>query len=118
MSITKRFADWARHSIFTRSGIEAGAGGRRWDGASVVTSPQAATLAARGAAQSRAVGQYLNTPYGQRVVETWVSALVGKGWQVRSKNMNSDLARSLNEEFEALIGPHLPLVARSLVRDG
>ncbi|MDD9745520.1 MULTISPECIES: phage portal protein [Marinovum] len=104
--------------LFRRSGIEAAGGGRRWDGASVLTAPQTATLAARGPAQARAAGQYINTPFGQKIVETWVSALAGKGWQARSRHPDKPTARSLNEAFEALVTPLLPLLVRALVRDG
>lgn len=104
--------------LFRRSGIEAGAGGRRWQGATTLPTPQTATLAARGATKDRAAGQYLNTPYGNRIVETHVSALAGKGWQARSKHPDTDTARTLNDAFEALIAPVLTLACRALVRDG
>lgn len=104
--------------LTTRTGIEAAGGGRRWDGASVLTSPQNATLAARGPTQARAAGQYMNTPLANRAVETWTSALVGKGWQARCKHPDTDTARGLNEAFEALVAPVLPIAARALVRDG
>ncbi|WP_370215265.1 phage portal protein [Salipiger bermudensis] len=104
--------------LFSRSGIEAAGGGRRWDGASVLTAPQTATLAARGPAQARAAGQYINTPFGQKIVEAWVSALAGKGWQARSQHPDTATARSLNETFESLVTPLLPLLVRALVRDG
>ncbi|MEB3417028.1 phage portal protein [Salipiger marinus] len=104
--------------LFRRSGIEAGSGGRRWEGAALLTAPQTSTLAARGAAQARAGAQYLNNPHGQRIVESWVSAMVGKGWQVRSLHPDKSTARALNEAFEALTQPVLTLAARCLVRDG
>ncbi len=101
-----------------RSGIEAAGGGRRWDGASVLTSAHNSTLAARGPAMVRAAAVFLNTPYGQRIVEAWVAALVGKGWQTRAQHPDKMTARRLNEDFEALANPLLPVVARALVRDG
>ena len=104
--------------LLRRSGIEAGAGGRRWDGASVLTSPQNSTLAARGPAQARAAAQYVNTPSGQRIVEQWVSAFVGKGWQTRAQHPDKAVARLLNDAFEALFWPIMPLAVRALVRDG
>ncbi|SPF81926.1 phage portal protein [Pseudoprimorskyibacter insulae] len=104
--------------VFRRSGIEAGGGGRRWEGASVLTSPLQSTLAARGPAQARAAAQSVNTPYGSRCIEVWTSALVGKGWQVRARHPNAATARDLNEAFEALTAPQLPVLARALVRDG
>lgn len=103
---------------FRKRQIDAGGGGRRWEGASVLTSPQTSTLAARGPAQVRAAAQYLNTPYGNRLVETWGSALVGKGWQVRAQHPNSDTAAMLNNQFEALLSPILLTAVRGLVRDG
>lgn len=114
----QRAATRGVQKLMKRTGIEAAGGGRRWDGASVLTSPQNATLAARGPAQARAAGQYVNAPYGQRIVETWVSALIGKGWQVRCKHPDTGTARGLNEAFEALVSPLLPIAARALVRDG
>lgn len=101
-----------------RSGIEAGAGGRRWQGAPMLAAPQQSALAARGPAKARAAAQYMNAPYGNRIVESWVAALVGKGWQTRSGHPDPETRRQLNEAFEALIGPLAPLIARSLVRDG
>lgn len=112
-----RAAQRALAKVFRR-GIEAGSGGRRWDGAPVLSAPQTSMNAARGPAQMRAAAQYLNTPYGQRIVESWVSALAGKGWNTRSKHPDAATARRLNEAFEALIAPLLPLMVRALVRDG
>lgn len=119
-SFTRQIVRSAARAVakMVRSGIEAGGAGRRWQGASVLTSPQTEMQAARGPAQVRAAAAYLNTPYGQRIVESWTSALAGKGWQARSKYPDTDIARQLNDEFEALIGPILPLATRALVRDG
>ncbi|SEM61417.1 hypothetical protein SAMN04488103_101630 [Gemmobacter aquatilis] len=63
--------------------IEAGGGGRRWEGAAMLPAPSQSTLAARGAAKARASAAYMNTPQGNRIVEAWGAALVGKGWQAR-----------------------------------
>lgn len=104
--------------LLRRSGIEAGSGGRRWDGASTIGNPQASTLAARGPAKNRAAAASINTPFGQRAVEAWTSALVGKGWQARSQHPDKDIARRLSSAFEALANPLLPIIARALVRDG
>lgn len=105
--------------LFRRSaGIEAGGGGRRWQGAPVLTAPQQSALAARGPAKARAAGQYINTPYGNRIVEAWVAALAGKGWQTRSGHADADTRHRLNEAFEALVAPHLVAICRALVRDG
>lgn len=101
-----------------RSGIEAGGGGRRWDGAPVLGNPQQSTLAARPVTKARASAAYLNNPLANRVVEGWGAALIGKGWNARSGHPDATVARALNDEFEALILPLLPLAARSLVRDG
>ncbi|REF72782.1 MULTISPECIES: phage portal protein [Paracoccus] len=101
-----------------RSGIEAGAGGRRWQGAPMLAAPQQSALAARGPAKARAAAQAMNTAYGARIVEAWTAALVGKGWQTRSGHPDPEVRRQLNEAFETLTGPLLPLIARSLVRDG
>ncbi|EEW24017.1 phage portal protein [Rhodobacter ferrooxidans] len=98
--------------------IEAGGGGRRWDGTPLLGMPQQSALAARGVTKARATGLYINTPYGNRLVETWVAALVGKGWQTRSKHSDSAIRRALNEAFEELANPILIALARALVRDG
>lgn len=103
--------------LFRRQ-IEAGGGGRRWEGAQTLTNPQQQTLATRGATKARASAAYLNTPYGQRIVEAWTAALVGKGWQVRSRHPDKTIGMQLNEAFEDLIGPHLTPIARSIIRDG
>ncbi|MFC3057865.1 phage portal protein [Paenirhodobacter populi] len=109
---------WGR--IFKRSvGVEAGAGGRRWEGASALTAPASQTLGARGPAKARASGVYANTPYGQRIVEVWASNLVGgKGWQARPQYPDPEIRRSLAEGFEALFRPLMLPLARGLVRDG
>jgi len=104
--------------LWKRTGIEAAGTGRRWQGASVLTAPHLSTLASRGPVQARAAGQYVNEPYGRRIVDAWDSALVGKGWQVRSKHSDSATARDLNNDFEALVSPILSVLVRSLVRDG
>lgn len=101
-----------------RSGIEAGGGGRRWEGAPVLSNPQQSTLAARSATKGRASAAYVNNPLANRAVEGWCAALVGKGWNARSGHADKATAKALNDEFEALILPIMPQVARSLVRDG
>lgn len=106
--------------LFKRSaGVEAGAGGRRWEGVSTLSSPASQTLGARGPAKARASGSYVNTPYGARIVEVWASNLVGgKGWQARPQHPDPDIRRALAEEFEALFRPIALPLARGLVRDG
>lgn len=104
--------------LFRRSGIEAGGGGRRWQGASTLAAPAQSTLAARGAAKARASAAYLNTPAGNRIVEAWTAALVGKGYQARSQHPDKGTARALNDDFEAMANPLLATLCRSLVRDG
>lgn len=104
--------------MFRRSGIEAGGGGRRWQGAPMLAAPQQSALAARGPTKARAAGLYLNSPYGQRIVEAWVTALAGKGWQARAGHPDKAEARRLNDDFEALANPLLVPVVRALVRDG
>ncbi|MFZ5964727.1 phage portal protein [Thalassococcus sp. BH17M4-6] len=101
-----------------RSGIEAAGGGRRWQGAQVIAHCPNSTLAARGPAQTRAAALTLNNPHAHRITETWVSALIGKGWQTRSQHPNAAIARSLNDAFEALTAPQMAIAARALVRDG
>lgn len=101
-----------------RSGIDAAGGGRRWQGASVIAHGPNSTLAARGVAQTRAAALSLNNPHANRIVETWVSALIGKGWQTRSQHPEIGMARALNDAFEALTAPLLTIAARALVRDG
>jgi lambda family phage portal protein len=80
--------------------------------------PARATDAARATTRARATAAYMNTPQGRRIVEAWTSALVGKGWQARSQHPDRDTRAALNDDFERLANPILPLVARCLVRDG
>lgn len=99
--------------------IEAGGGGRRWEGAAMIPTPQQSALAARGTVKSRATGLYMNNPLGNRAVEAWASALVGgKGWQTRSQHPELSTRRAINDAFEGLTGPILTPLARALVRDG
>ena len=101
-----------------RSGIEAGGGGRRWQGAQMLYAPQQSALAARGPAKARAAALAINTPWGARIVEAWAAALVGKGWQVRAGHPDAETRRALNEGFEALLALLLVPLVRALVRDG
>lgn len=101
-----------------RRQIEAGSGGRRWEGASVLSSPQQSTLAARAPAKARAAALYVNSPIANRIVESHASALVGKGWQSRSQHPDEGVRQRLNSDFEALVQPVLVPMARALVRDG
>ena len=101
-----------------RSGIEAAGGGRRWQGAPVLGNPQQSTLAARGLAQQRASALSVNTPHGNRIVEAWTAALVGKGWQARSQHPDPQTRRRLADAFEEMANPLLTVMVRALVRDG
>ncbi|RWR07705.1 phage portal protein [Paenirhodobacter populi] len=107
---------WGR--IFKRSGVESGAGGRRWEGAAVLAAPQQQTLAARGASKARASALYTNSAQGNRIVEAWAAALVGKGWQARPQHPDPVTRRKLADAFEDLLRPILLPLARALVRDG
>lgn len=98
--------------------IEAGGGGWRFQGVSMLPAPQQSTLAARGPAKARAAALSMNNPIASRAVEAWAAALVGKGWQVQSQHPDRQLARVLNNDLEALVWPLLPLIARAIVRDG
>lgn len=98
--------------------VEAGAGGRRWDGAPTLHAPLQSTLAARSLTKARAAGLYLNTPHGNRIIEAWTAALVGKGWQVRPHHPDERERREIADDFEAMIRPIMPTMARALVRDG
>lgn len=104
--------------LFKRSGVEAGGSGWRWQGHPSVWAPQEATRAARGPAKARATAAALNSAIGARAVEAWTASLVGRGWQVQAQHPDRDMARRLNEEFEALTGCLLPVLARGIVRDG
>lgn len=104
--------------LFKRSAIEAGGGGRRWEGASVLSAPQQQTLAARGATKARASALSINTAYGFRIVEGWAASLVGKGWQVRPQHPDQSARRKLADQFEALTRLLLLQLARAVVRDG
>lgn len=104
--------------LFRRSGIEAGGGGRRWQGVAQLHNPTRAMDAARASARARAAAIVLNTPQGARIVEQWVSALAGTGWQARSRHPDRELARSLNADFEEMVNPVLPVSVRSIVISG
>lgn len=101
-----------------RSGIEGAGGGRRWQGAPTIAHGPNSALAARGPLQTRAAALSLNNPHANRIVETWVSALIGKGWQTRSQHPDAATARALNAEFETLTALAMVIAARALVRDG
>jgi capsid protein len=111
---------WLRRILapMRRRQIEAGGGGRRWQGVPMLANPARATDAARATTRARAAGAYMNTPQGRRIVEAWTSALVGRGWQARLRHPDRDTAARFNDAFEGLANPVLPLVARCLVRDG
>lgn len=104
--------------FFKRSGIEAGASGRRWQGAQMLAAPHQSAHAARRAAGQRAAGLHVNTPYGARIIEAWTSSLAGGGWQARSQHPDPAVRRFLGDEFEALFLPSLIPLIRALVRDG
>lgn len=61
--------------------IEAGGGGRRWQGSPMMNAPQASILAARAAAKARAAALSMNNPTAARIVETWLAALAGRGFR-------------------------------------
>lgn len=103
---------------FKRSGVEAGGGGRRWEGAASLAAPQQQTLAARGASKARASALYTNTAQGHRIVEAWSVSLVGKGWQVRPQHPDTATRRALSDAFEAMTRPLMMTMARAIVRDG
>lgn len=103
---------------FRRSGIEAGGGGRRWQGVAQLHNPARAMDAARASARARAAAAALNTPQGARIAEQWVSALAGKGWQARSRHPDREKAAKLNAAFEDMANPLLPLLVRSIVVHG
>lgn len=98
--------------------IEAGGGGPRWQGAGHLHAPQQAMLSARGPAQLRAGAAYMNTAQGNRIVEAWTAALVGKGWQVRVEHADRATRREITDTFEAMAHPIMLPLARALVRDG
>lgn len=108
----------ALRGLFRRSGIEAGGGGWRWSGSPTLPAPQQSSLAARGPAKARAAALTMNNPIAARAVEAWVASLVGPGWQARSQHPDRDVARGLNSDFEAIVQPLLPMIARGIVRDG
>ena len=101
-----------------KRGLEAGGGGRRWQGAAMLHAPHAAQLQARAPAKARGAGLYVNSPWGAKIVETLAAELVGKGWQARSQHLDRGRARLLNDAFEDMVNPHLLGLARALVRDG
>ena len=101
----------AARRLLGRSGIEAGGGGRRWEGAPVLTNAAQNTIAARQAVEKRAAALYVNNALASRAVEAWTSALVGGGWNARSRHPDPETARALNQAFESMIGPIMPVLA-------
>ncbi len=98
--------------------IEAGGGGRRWQGSPMLNAPQQSILAARAPAKARAAALSMNNPTAARIVETWLAALAGKGWQALSQHPDPATRRTLNNEFEGQMLALLPVAVRALVRDG
>lgn len=99
--------------------IEAGGGGWRWSGTPTLTAPNNAILAAHTPARHRAAALAANSAVAAAAVESWTAALAGAGgWQVRSGHPDRDTAAALSDEFEGIIHPALPIVARALCRDG
>jgi len=98
--------------------IEAAGGGRRWQGSPMMNAPQGSILAARAPAKARAAALSMNNPTAARIVETWLGALAGKGWQVLSQHPDPATRRALDNEFEGQILALLPVAVRALVRDG
>ena len=98
--------------------IEAGGGGRRWQGSPMLNAPQQSILAARAPAKARAAALSMNNPTAARIVETWLAALVGKGRQALSQHLDAAIRRALNNEFEGQMLALLPVAVRALVRDG
>ena len=102
-----------------RRSIDAGGGGRRWEGSPWLADPARDMRQARDTARHRAAGMVANDPFAARAVDAWTASLVGGGgWQARSHHPDEAARRRLNSEFEALIGPLLAPVARAIVRDG
>ena len=124
MSFLSRLRDSFSHVIrkdandMQKRQIEAGAGGRRWQGSSVLAAPQQSILAARTIAGQRATALCFNNPTASRAVEVMVSNLVGRGWQATSQHPDPATRRKLNADFETIMLPLLPLAARALVREG
>lgn len=98
--------------------IEAGGGGRRWQGTAMMPAPQASILAARAPAKARAAALTMNNAMGARIQETWLANLVGKGWQAQSQHPDPAIRRALNNDFEEFTLALLPVAVRALVRDG
>lgn len=99
--------------------IEAGSGSWRWSGSPMLAAPNSAILAAQGPARHRAAALAANSAVAAAAVESWTAALAGAGgWQVRPGHPDRDTAAALADEFEAIIHPALPIVARALCRDG
>lgn len=109
----RRFA-----KLFRRAGADTAGGGRRLENWPMIGTPQATALSTRGPSKARATEAAMNTAPGNRIVETWMANLVGKGFQARPEHPDPDVKRNLAEDFEALVAQHLPLIARCVVRDG
>ncbi len=117
MSRLSRLFDRMTGPTKTRQ-IEAGGGGRRWQGTAMMPAPQASILAARAPAKARAAALTMNNAMGARIQETWLANLVGKGWQAQSQHPDPTIRRALNNDFEELTLALMPVAVRALVRDG
>ena len=84
----------------------------------MMNAPQQSILAARAPAKARAAALSMNNPTAARIVETWLAALAGKGWQALSQHPDPAIRRALNNEFEGQMLALLPVAVRALVRDG
>jgi lambda family phage portal protein len=87
--------------LLTRSaGLEAGAAGRRWRGASEVKDVQAAIRVTRAVAMRRARALTGNNPHAASGVEAWVSAAIGTGIKPQSAHPDPKVREALNTAFE------------------
>ena len=79
-----------------RHQIEAGGGGRRWQGSPMLNAPQASILAARAPAKAGAAALSMNNPAAARIVETWLAALAGRRFRsTRTRRSAARLTTSL-----------------------
>lgn len=90
MNSLRRLVD----KLFGRSAIEAGGSGRRWGGFGL-RRPASEIHKRSEITAARAGDSFLNSPYGNAIVEAWVSNLVGDGPSIRPDTLDLDLRKRL-----------------------
>lgn len=94
--IARAFRAFSRELSRRSAGFDAAGGGRRWEGAPLVTAPVTRGMAAAGAILPRARAAFENNPTARNMVEVLAASTVGAGIKPTSTR-----AAALSEAFEA-----------------